>query len=543
VLAWETEVYLGAEDAFTVSERILWDFEDAQRHGILRHIPLAYGRGRAADYHIAIDQIEVTDAAGAARPVRERRGGGTLQLRIGDPDRTVSGVHEYRIRYRVRRGLLFFQDHDELYWNAIGNQVTVPIARARATVYLPEGVAPDAAEHACFTGALGSVESACTVNAGLAALTFASERVLAPGEGLSVVVGLPKGAVREPSASERFWARARDYLSGWALLPALVLAALVGLWRSQGRDPAGAPALPVRYEPPPGLSPAEVGVVLDERVDLIDVTATILDLAVRGYLRIEEVETRSFLFMKKQDWRLVKLREDDKLRPHESLLLMHLFASGDQVPVSSLQNRFYKHLPSIKKSIDRAVTTEGRFFPASPHQIRRRWAIAGIAGLVLGFLSFEASAAGPAVAIGLSGALVLAFARAMPRRTRRGRQVYEEILGFREFVSRVDKDRLERLGPRTPEQFERVLPFALVLGAADAWAGAFDGLYTQPPSWYVARPGGAFHPRGFVDDVGQSLGTIGAAMASTPRGGSGRSGFGGGGFSGGGFGGGGASSW
>jgi uncharacterized membrane protein YgcG len=138
---------------------------------------------------------------------------------------------------------------------------------------------------------------------------------------------------------------------------------------------------------------------------------------------------------------------------------------------------------------------------------------------------------------------VLLFSRAMPRRTARGRAVYEEILGFREFVARVDKDRLERMGGRSPERFERVLPYALVLDAADVWAEAFEGLYREPPRWYVSRAPGPFRPRSFVDGLGQSLGTIGSALSSAPRGGSGRSGFGGGGFSGGGFGGGGARSW
>jgi Predicted membrane protein (DUF2207) C-terminal domain/Predicted membrane protein (DUF2207) N-terminal domain len=544
VLDWQTEIYLGGEDEFTVSERIVWDFEGAVRHGILRDIPVAYGRGRAADYRIGLDDVEVSDASGTPRPFRTQRSGSLLQIRIGDPDRTVSGVEEYRIRYRVRRGLLFFEDHDELYWNAIGHEVSVPIARAGATVYLPEGATPTSVEHACFTGRLGSVEQACRVTPGVAALGFRAERNLGAGEGLSVVIGLPKGLVREPSRSERWLARARDYLSAWALLPLGVLGVMIGLWRSQGRDPAGAPALPVRYEPPEGLSPAEVGVVLDERVDLVDISATLLDLAVRGYLRIEEVEGQGFLFLRKRDWRLVKLREDDALRPHEALLLGRLFATGDQVLVSSLENRFYAQLPAIKQAIDRAVSRAGRFFPTSPHQVRRRYAGAGLAGLLGGGAALWADAsASAAIAIALSGGLVLLFSRAMPRRTARGRAVYEEILGFREFVARVDKDRLERLGGRSLERFERVLPYALVLGAADAWAGAFDGLYTSPPSWYVGRSGGAFHPRSFVDDLGQSLGTIGSAMSSAPRGGSGSSGLGGGGFSGGGMGGGGASSW
>ena len=300
----------------------------------------------------------------------------------------------------------------------------------------------------------------------------------------------------------------------------------------------------MRYEPPEGLSPAEVGTVLDERVDLVDVSATLLDLAVRGYLRIEEIESAGLLFLRDRDWRLVKLRDAEGLRPHEALLFGRLFAGGDSVLVSSLRNRFYAHLPAIRSAIDEAVSRDGRFFPTSPEQVRRRYALVGVAGLVGGLAALWANAPPTAaVSIALSGGLVLLFSRAMPRRTARGREVYEQILGFREFVSRVDKDRLERMGGRSPERFESVLPYALVLGAADAWAGAFEGLYREPPRWYVGRTQGVFHPRAFASDLGQSLGTIGSAMASSPRGGSGRSGLGGGGFSGGGFGGGGARSW
>jgi len=118
------------------------------------------------------------------------------------------------------------------------------------------------------------------------------------------------------------------------------------------------------------------------------------------------------------------------------------------------------------------------------------------------------------------------------------------VLGFREWIERVDRDRLERQGTATREQFERILPYAIVLGAADAWADAFAGIYTEPPSWYHGYDAvDGFRPGRFVSDMGRGLDTIGHAMTSQPGGGSGSSGFGGGGFSGGGFGGGGGGSW
>jgi uncharacterized membrane protein YgcG len=545
VLSWDTELYLEGEDAFSVVERIRWDFEGAERHGILRDVPVAYGRGRAADYRVRIDVEKVTDAEGRPRPWRTRRSGRLLEIRIGDPDRTVSGVEDYWIRYRVERGILFFPDHDELYWNATGDELAIPIERASATVYLPGSLAPADVESLCFTGPQGAVEQACTASPGVAALRFEGERSLGPREGLSVVVSLPKGAIREPSAWERRLARARDYLSPWTALPLVVLAALVCIWRARGRDPVAGAAVPVRYEPPEGFSPAEVGTVLDERADLVDVSATLLDLAVRGYLRIEEVESAGFLFLRDQDWRLVKLRPGNDLRPHEGILFDRLFAAREHVTISSLKNRFHAHLPAVRDAIYTAVSRDDRCFPTSPEKVRRAWAAAGIGVLVIGgFVLFSGAALAAGAGLALSGLLVLLFSRVMPRRTRRGREVYEQIRGFQEFVERVDRDRLERFGGRTAERFERVLPYALVLGAADTWADAFGDLYTEPPRWYVGRSGAPFHTRHFVSQLGSSLTTLGQALASAPRpAGSGRSGFGGGGFSGGGFGGGGARSW
>jgi len=163
-------------------------------------------------------------------------------------------------------------------------------------------------------------------------------------------------------------------------------------------------------------------------------------------------------------------------------------------------------------------------------------AVVGVAAL-----GANAVAAGSVI---VSGLVVAAFSRIMPRRTRKGRRAYEEILGFREFLVRVDRDRLERLGVDTREQFEKLLPYAIVLGMADAWADAFAEIYVEPPSWYHGYdPVGPFRPHVFVSDMGRSLESIGQALASRPSSGGGGSGFGGGGFSGGGFGGGGGGSW
>lgn len=544
IRSFESEVHLEGDDSFRIVERIRYDFETERRRGIYRDIPVRYGRGRAADYRIEVEVEGVTDAGGASRPYKVMRKGAYLRIRIGDPDVYLTGPQDYWISYRVRRGILWFDDHDELYWNATGTEWEVPIDEARAFVRLPEGTG-EGLEYRCFTGRHGSVSSDCSMSVQGNLLLFTGERPFGVREGLTFVVGLRKGVLVEPSPLDRSLDRASDYLSAWLLLPLLALAGMWRTWHTSGRDPQGREAIPVRYEPPEGLLPAEVGTLVDERADIEDITATILNLAVKGHLEIEEVESEGFLFFSNRDYLLRKVRDlPATARPHERALFDALFASEDEVTVSSLKNKFYEKLPGIRDALYRQLSRGERYFAGSPQMVRRVWALGGGALLGVGAVTFATELLDVAIAIGGCGLIVLLFSRSMPRRTRKGRRAYEEILGFKEFAQRVDKDRLERMGGRTRDRFEAVLPYALVLGVADQWADAFADLYTQPPSWYhSSRYTDGFVPRIFVNDLGQSLRTMGETLKSQPRG-SGTSGFSsGGGFSGGGFGGGGGGSW
>ena len=541
-----TEIHLETEDAFTVEERITYDFGHQRRHGISREIPVRYGRGRAADYRISLDVESVTDESGIAQPFQVSTSGRNLRIRIGDPNREVTGTQSYLIRYRVKRGILYFDDHDELYWNVTGTDWPVPIDRAEAVVFLPEGAPLDLMKFRCFTGPMGAVGSDCAERVSIGVVSFETNRPLRGSEGLTIVAWLPKGVLTQPTALERILSRLGDYLSLWILLPLGILAALSHLWRSRGRDPRGRDAIPVAYQPPEGMTPAELGTVVDERVDIEDITSSILDLAVRGFLEIEELEATKFLFFSDRDFALVKKREPDpSLRPYEQLLLSHLFATGSRVTISSLKEKFYEHLPELRTSLYQQLSGAGGYFPVSPDRVRKGYAVAGGILLGLGVLVFAVfSRALPGTALFACGAITLLFSRIMPRRTRRGRKVYEEILGFKEFVERVDADRLERMGARSVGQFGKLLPYAIVLGVADQWADAFAGIYTEPPGWYHSpRYTHGFAPRLFVGDLGRSLSTMGQTMSSSPKSsGSGGSGFSGG-FSGGGFGGGGGGSW
>jgi uncharacterized membrane protein YgcG len=522
---------------------VLYDFEGERRRGIFRDVPDRYARRGEPDHRIVLEVLEVSDELGRARPYALLRAGPYRRIRIGDPDRTVTGRVHYRIRYRARLAMLHFDGHDEVYWNVTGDGWEVPIDAATATVRVADG-SGRFLDVACFTGPRGATRSDCTAEALGGEAQFATTGPLPPGHGLTLAAALPKGVVREPTRGERLRARLAPWISAWWLLP---LAAWVGMttyWRRAGRDPGRGAAIPVRYEPPEGLAPAEVGTLVDERADVDDVTATILQLAIAGYLTITEVESSQFLFFKKTDYRLDRTRDPGGLKRHQALLHQALFSGRTSVLVSDLKNEFYTELPGIRKALYGQLSGPGKHFVGRPDKVRLRWLVAGIAVTVIGVFTVGARQPVPGTCIALSGLAVLAFSRNMPRRTRKGRRAYEEILGFREWLERVDRDRLERQGTATRETFERILPYAIVLGCADAWADAFAEIYTEPPEWYHGHHGAdGFRPGRFVADMGRGLDTIGHAMTSQPSSGSGSSGFGGGGFSGGGFGGGGGGSW
>ena len=546
IRSFAADVFVQDDGNLSVVERIAYDFGAARKHGIYREIPLRGGDGFGGAHTIAITVDDVTDENGAPRTWQVERGGGRVHVRIGDADRTVTGRHEYRIRYRVKRAITFFPEGSELAWNVTGNEWKVPIDQAEARVYLPEA-AIGKAKARCFSGAYGSRASDCTAASDGSTLGFAASGLRAAG-GLTAAVTFPKGLFPEPSRFQRWvdWAMEQGAL--WLLAPIATFGLFFQLWRAGGRDAGGGESVPVRYEPPEGLSPAEVGTLLDESADLADLSATLIDLAVRGYLEIQEVESSRFLFLSAKDYVLKKKRgADDVMRGHERAFHAALFAGRDVVRVSSLRQKFHHHVDEIRSQVYEQLSGPGGCFRRSPEQVRRIYRgialVLAIAAVLLG-----GTALIPPLAVGCLVACAgvpFLFAPAMPSRTARGRRLYLEILGYREFLLRVDRDRLERLGGRTTDRFEKALAYALVLGAADRWADAFADLYAKPPDWYRSDGyGHRFGSRAFVADVGRSLHTIGSSLAeSPPARSSGSDGGGFGGFSGGGSGGGGGGSW
>ncbi|MGQ9520940.1 MAG: DUF2207 domain-containing protein [Candidatus Fervidibacter sp.] len=564
IAGYLVEVNLRDDSTLIVTETIVVNFGQVLRHGIYRKVPFRYKRrvkGVPTTYNLHIKLLSVTDEHRNSYPVKSWREGDYLFWRIGDPDRYVSGWKTYRIAYKVNRAVNSFPDHDELYWNATGNEWEWDIVRVHCIVNLPEGLDERKVKATFHTGYFGSRERKGKMWFERESLHFETGH-LRRGEGLTIVVGLPKGVLKIPSpAKTAFW----FVVDNWALIAAFLIplstfAVMFSLYWKHGRDPIWRQSIAAQYRPPDDLTPAEVGVLMDERADNIDITATVIDLAVKGYLKIREVESERLLFLKRTDYEFVFLRDGSELKKHERTVLNGLkeharpTANPNSVRLSDLKERFYPHLKQAKSDLYETLA-RNRYFAGNPAEVRESYfalgVVVGATLLMVGlFLVNTDTASGLALVISglITGLAIAGFAFAMPRKTEKGAKALWHILGFREFIRRVEKDRLERMLQEDPNLFDRVLPYALVFGVADEWAEKFEGLLAEPPSWYESDRWTpmTFNTSVFVHSLGDSVSSMNSVLPSSPSRssgtGGGKSGFGGG-FSGGGFGGGGGGGW
>jgi uncharacterized membrane protein len=548
ITKFHADITVNEDATLIVKETILVNFHES-RHGIYREIPFKYTDERGNTIRTPLHVQSVTDHVGTQRKYRVAKKGNIVNIRIGDPKHSVSGFQTYVITYDVENALLFFDDHDELYWNVTGNYWWSPIQEASAQVRLAGKPQSRDLWAACYTGTFSSRASQCRYEASYNSADFSTTKGLSPREGLTIAFGWDKGLVSPPTSRKKLlWLI--DVKENWIfLLPVFTIAVMVSLWRTSGKDPGVREAVAVKYEPPKyqnvPLTAGEVGALVDEKLDPRDITSTIIGLAVKGYIKIEEQKTEGLIF-DSTDYYLWKEKGPDNALSHFEKLLMGKIFTGEfpGKMVSDMKNKFYTDLESIKSTLYEELTSK-RYFLVSPEKVRRVYSIAGIiisAACAILFSILFSSPKGVFAGI-LIGLPVLAFSKVMPAKTKAGAAVYMDILGFQEFMNRAEKDQLERMGDK--ELFSRFLPYAIALNVVDSWAKAFEGMYQESPQWYVSHTGlRTFSPSHFSRSISSATSGLASAMFSAPRG-SGIGGGGGfsGGFSGGGFGGGGGGSW
>jgi uncharacterized membrane protein YgcG len=540
---YQGEIQVEKGGTLSVSETILVDFDGERHHGIYRDIPLTFHDPLGQRHRLKIKDVFVTDDMARPRKVKVYHRGGWLRIRIGRSNQLVSGARTYVINYKVKYALYKIEGADELYWNVIGTGWAVPIQKAEAVVILP--FQDQEVQVACYTGSRGSKGRDCTWEKNGLEIGFTVTRSLYPHEGLTIGVGWPPGLVKigeGPGFWESPWF--------WVVLYILaMLALLCWLWWTRGRDVGGRGVIQVQYHPPEGLTSLEAGTLIDERMDMRDVVAEIVDLARRGHLTIEEVEEEGLLWGKKRDYIFYRQKGaggDLHGSPHDITILSALFPMGDTQRLSGLRKKFYEELPSIRDSVFSVLKRKG-YLLHNLATVRNRYRFVGIAvcivtGILVSLLhnKFFFASPFPFIVAGWgTGGLLMVFGQIMPRKTAKGKLAWEHLKGYEEFISRVERDVIERLfsPEEIPQVFEEALPYAIAFGEAERWASAFEGLFKEPPRWYsTTGPYTPIYLGHSMDHFSQQASTV---LASSPR----SSGSGGGGFSGGGGGGGGGGAW
>jgi uncharacterized membrane protein len=522
-------------------------------HGINRDISLHHNTAQGRSTKLDIRIGYVTDGDGNRLEVEEssKDNGWTHSLKIYIPG-AVNADRQVIIRYRVANAIRFYfrndstDAFDELYWNVTGNSWDMPIDSVHARVVLPDGVIPTRA--AAYTGATGSTTSSAKIEKDSNEVAFATLRGLGPHQGLTVGVGWPPGHVAgRPTEAHEHLLRVVRYSP--LIIPVVVFLLMFSYWSRKGRDPKEE-SFVVHYEPVKGMSPAEAGTLVDNSADMQDITATLVDLAVRGFIHITETERHLLGVFKNTDYEIAIVQKREKwsgLKQHEEGYLDALTQAAPtdsyEMKMSDLRNRFYKFVPEIKNGIYDELVEAG-YYVERPDRARLKAVGLTIFVLpILGFIwlltlrrtftMFDPRAV--ILAAVFSVGILLVFGYLMPARTVAGARAREATLGFKEFLSRVEEDRYKKM-ITSPELFERYLPYAMAFGVADKWAKAFQDIYREPPQWYSGGTG-PFNAISFSQSIGSFSSAASSTMASSPS----SSGSGGGGSSGGGSGGGGGS--
>ena len=557
ITSFHSEIVIGADSTLTVQEDIKVDFGSQQKHGIFRTIPLRYRYDDSHDRYYSLAVVAITNGTGPV-PYTATIENDTEVIKIGDPNFLVTGANRYVITYTVAGVLNSFSDHDELFWNVDGALWPVPKQEVTATVVVPDNSFQKAA---CYQGPAGSTE-ACTFGMNPAkSIDFSSTRSLGSGEQMSIVTALNKGAVSVPAPmlearKRQFPQDAFDITPLTVGLTLLIAIAGIGLvawnWWAHGRDRVYLTqyyltndprertdplfhheTVVVEFDAPQNMRPAELGLILDERADAKDVTATIVDLAVRGFMTIAEVPEA-------KDWTFTWKGGGDAaaLLPYEQTILDGLFAGQQQVKLSELKGKFAPTLRTAEGQIYTDAVSR-KLFTARPDTTRAQWGCLGVGVMIAGVAT--SVALGLAFGWGLIGAAVVLTGLVltitfpfMPQRTAAGRELLQHTLGFRLYMTTAEKYRQQFAAKA--QIFTQLLPYAIVFGCVSLWAKAFEGIDTSASSgWYAGT--GPFQAALLAGSLESMNANISSAISYTPPSSGSSSGFGGGGFSGGGGGG------
>jgi len=533
---FQVDILVKQNSIIEVNEKIEVNFSE-RRHGIFRDIPVEYKNDTGFDFNLKLSNISIKDEQGKPYQFEVSNYGNNKRIKIGNPNLEVVGKQIYNIKYEIKKGIRYFEDHDELYWNPIGTGWTTSIEKASSQVRFEEGINYIENASYCYTGSFGSKESDCLIGEDQNGVLFTAKHQLNSNEGMTIVLSFPKGEIYQPSFWENIWLFMVD---NWGLgIPLVVFSIMFVVWSKKGRDRPFKEIVIAQYDSPDKLTPGELGYLMKEKYTGRFLAGDVVSLAVKGFLKIEELEMnklKKFLkarpeyqFEKIKDWENAK-----NLTEHEKEILTGLFglkSIGEKIKLSDKKD-FYKN----KKEIDLKIKkqTEEYFFQSFWNK-KVAYILVGVLVFPLGFFALLLGRTDIFLGIVFSVGIVALFSAFMSKKTSKGAEAFWKAQGFKHYIDVAEKDRAKFYAKEN--MFEAVLPYAIVFDNVDNWAKTFNGIIKEPPEWYSGA--NAFSIVAFSNSLNTGLVDSSNSASASPS----SSGSGGGGSSGGGGGGGGGGSW
>ncbi len=503
---------------------------DRSKHQFYRVLPLHYAI-KGVDHEVAVRIRSISCDGGKTKITSsDWAAGGELYMAISVPavsgdvaDKLGNVEHTFSIDYEIHRAVNFISGAPQLYLNVSGNQWSYPIKHVETEVQMPRGVDLSKVR-------VHSISTTGGGNPGTDPPVFDSGKILfrttnlSSGDGVIIVADMPRGSVVLPSVLQEFVWNLQSIYQVF-VLPVAVVIILTGYWFLYGRDPGPVKAAALTWRPPDYLTPAELGTLIDESCDLSDVVSTVMDLAVRGFIKIRVVPFNGLLYLSNKDFQFTLLKKptDKELKAHEQLFLSGLFGLSETTYLTALRGDFASYIPLLRHEIYQALLTEKQF-ERDPEVDRRNFTTVGAAVVTVGIALLVASAmhlGGKATAIGtvISGIILLAAAGAMPKRTAAGVTALRQAQIFQQNVTSGSAE-IKTLAGEEPEAFSRYLPHAIVLGVGSKWARLFEQHLKEYPEWFEIDPAfvpDTFSAIKFVRELEEGLNLINRALMEEHR--------------------------
>ncbi|HEX7259676.1 MAG TPA: DUF2207 domain-containing protein [Candidatus Saccharimonadia bacterium] len=501
IINFDSNIFIDKQNVADITETIQYDFGSDDRHGIYRYVPVDYTDDKNNTYHLALTYLETKDENGRKVQSENSKSNGNFTMRLGDPDTTITGIHTYKIHYQLRPIVRQEGERGFLALDITGDGWEVPIERASASFRFEDSVS--LADGKCFSGPPGST-AGCLVQESFPA-TYVAQN-LNPHEGMTVQGLLPAGYVANYLvAGKRAPLTAEDiqtfFFIGLAVLSGLFVGWIFLMRYLRERRRKKAQTIVAQYEPPAALSPGEIGLLQDDVSGIREITAMLIDLSVRGFMKIEQTSPKKWY--KKAKYTLRKVKEPTGLVSYEQKLWNQLFSGRESIELERIN----------KATMSAAIT---QIHADLKSRLKKK-----------GFYGSLSSEPGMMEKLIDTGNI-----------TDAGAVEWAKVEGLRLYLKVAEKDRLNFTDApqRTPERFNKLLPYAVALGVEKEWAKLFAGIDMQRSSgWYVGSYP-HFSSSALASDLGGSFSSSfssNATMSSSSSGGS----------SGGGSGGGGGGSW